>query len=156
MTRPDGLRAVPACAGFDRAARVLFWAYVGTVLGAGAWGVAGARVDFPVLLEQPLEGLSARGSANVLSQYRFLRGLEAGFGLSAVSQREAIFAGRSLPNRLFLAAMGLGIVGRVLGWAIDGRPRRLMLGFLAVEVAGWGCIAMTTRTDPLNGGGDGP
>ena len=69
------------------AARVLFWAYIATVLAAGFWGLVGARLDFPILMGQQVGGLDHHATANVLSQYRFLRGLEAGFGMFAVAYR---------------------------------------------------------------------
>ncbi len=126
-------------------ARVLFWAYVATVLAAGFWGLVGARLDFPVLMGQQVGGLDHGAAANVLSQYRFLRGLEAGFGLFAVAYRRDILGGPSPVNRLFLAAMGLGIAGRLVGWAVDGRPRWVMLVCHFTEMAGWACIAASTR-----------
>lgn len=128
-----------------KVSRLLFWVYVATVLGSGFWGLVGARLDFPILMQQQVGQLSAQGSANVLNQYRFLRGIEAGFGLFAVGYRKQIFTGGSTANRLFLCAMGLGMLGRVFGWLIDGRPRAIMLVFLFVELIAWACIVATTR-----------
>jgi Domain of unknown function (DUF4345) len=128
-----------------KAAHVLFWAYILTVVLAGLWGVVGARLDFPILLHQPVHELSPTAAADVLSQYRFLRGIEAGFGLICIRQRKDIFTPGSPWNRLFLFAMGLGILGRVLGWILDGTPSWPMFVFLGIELAGLACIFAATR-----------
>jgi hypothetical protein len=133
------------------AAFLLFWTYVATVVIAGVWGVFGARLDFPVLLGQQVASLDHGAAPNVLSQYRFLRGLEAGFGLFAVTYRRSILSGPTETNGLFLGTMGMGIVGRLVGWAVDGRPRAIMLVFLFGELAGWVCIATSTRVLPALG-----
>jgi Domain of unknown function (DUF4345) len=126
-------------------AKVFFWAYILTVLGAGLWGMVGARLDFPILLHQQVGELSATGRADVLSQYRFLRGIEAAFGVLCIWQRREIFVGGSTWNRLFLLGMGFGILGRVLGAAIDGTPSWPMWVFLGTEVVGWTFIVAATR-----------
>ena len=124
---------------------VLFWAYVLTLVVAGIWGLFGARLDFPILLDQPVGKLSPAGAADVLSQYRFLRGIEAGFGLFAIWWRKEIFTSGTAYNRLFVLTMGMGVLGRIVGWALDGRPSWPMFVFLAVEVAGLACICAVTR-----------
>jgi hypothetical protein len=145
------MRKRPATAILGYAAVVLFWAYVLTVILAGLWGVVGARLDFPILLHQPVEQFSPTAAADVLSQYRFLRGIEAGFGLICIWQRKEIFTPGSPWNRIFLLAMGLGILGRVLGWILDGTPSWPMFVFLGIELAGWVCIFAATRR-PVNSG----
>jgi hypothetical protein len=122
----------------------LFWAYVVTLILAGAWGIAFARVDFPVLLHQPVDRLAVHGSANVLSQYRFLRAIEFGFGLFAVRYRAEIFT-RYAYNRLFLSTMALGVAARGLSIAIDGLPTIPMLSFLGIELLGVVSIFTYTR-----------
>ena len=122
-----------------------FYSYVLTVVVAGAWGIFGAGLDFPILMHQQVGHLDANGSANVLSQYRFLRGLELGFGIIALRFRREIYAERTL-NRLFLTTMGLGIVGRVMGLAIDGLPSLAMVSFLVFEAVGIIVIFTDTRS----------
>jgi hypothetical protein len=126
-------------------ARVFFWAYILTVLVAGLWGMVGARLDFPILLRQQVGHLSPGGRADVLSQYRFLRGIEAGFGVLCIWARREIFVGGSTWNRLFLCGMGFGILGRLLGVAIDGTPTWPMWVFLGTEIVGWTFIVVATR-----------
>jgi hypothetical protein len=127
------------------AAAAFFWVYILTVVLAGLWGVVGARLDFPFLLHQRVNRLSSDGAADVLSQYRFLRGIEAGFGFMCIRARKDIFTPGSPWNRLFLVGMGLGILGRVLGWVLDGTPSWPMFGFMGVEMVGFGCIFVATR-----------
>lgn len=122
---------------------VLFYGYVLTLLAAGAWGLFGARVDFPVLMGQKLGQLHG-GGIDVLSQYRFLRGIELGLAAFALRFRHEIFTERTL-NELFLFAMGCGILGRVLGVAIDGVPSELMLSFLGYEAVAIVLIVVVTR-----------
>jgi hypothetical protein len=139
------------------AAVALFWVYIVTVVLAGLWGVVGARLDFPLLLHQEVGDLSSDGAADVLSQYRFLRGIEAGFGVLCIVMRRDIFTPGTQWNRLFLLAMGLGIAGRGVGWLLDGTPSWPMLAFMGTEAIGFACIATVTRASltPLAAGGRG-
>ena len=89
-------------------ALVFFFGYVLTLIVAGAWGIAGARLDMPWLLRVHLGDLPHRAQANLLSQYRFLRAIELGFGLFALRYWREIFRLRSY-NQIFLAAMACGV-----------------------------------------------
>lgn len=126
------------------AALVLFGGYVALLVVAGAWGIVGARLDVPLLLHVPLGELTADAQANLLSQYRFLRAIELGFGLFALQFRREIFTQRSY-NRLFLFAMAAGVVARLLSMPLDGNPSGVMLGFLGWEAVGVVVIAWHTR-----------
>lgn len=142
-----GASARPVGAGrrfLGLSAKVLFHAYVLTCLVAGVWGVFGARLDFPILLRQPLAGLDPDGMRDVLSQYRFLRAIEAGFGLFALRFRAEIF---TIPtfNRMFLWWMGFGIAARLVGVAFEGIPGPVALVAIAGEVAGIIAIFFDTR-----------
>jgi hypothetical protein len=130
--------------GLRRASLVFFWAYVATLVAAGAWGIVGARVDMPVLLRLHLGTLPARAAANLLGQYRFLRAIELGFGLFAVVFHRQIFRVRSY-NRLFLSVMACGVGARLLSLAADGSPSFWMYIFLATELAGVVLIFLSTR-----------
>ncbi len=112
---------------------------------AGLWGLLGARLDFPILLHQPVGQLSPKGAADILTQYRFFRGIEAGFGLIAIWMRKDILTSGSAWSRMFLLAMGLGILGRVLGWILDGTPSLPMAVFAAYELVAFACIAAATQ-----------
>ena len=52
------MRQRPATGVLGYAALILFWAYILTVVLAGLWGVVGARLDFPILLHQPVRQFS--------------------------------------------------------------------------------------------------
>jgi hypothetical protein len=128
-----------------RASLVFFFAYVGTLIAAGAWGIVGARLDMRVLLRLDLGPLPARATANLLSQYRFLRAIELGFGVFALVFWRRIYSLRSY-NRLFLSIMACGVGARLLSLAADGLPSIWMYGFLVVELVGLVLITLATRT----------
>jgi uncharacterized protein DUF4345 len=127
-----------------RVALVLFFGYVVLLIVAGAGGIVGARLDMPWLLRVHLGDLPHRAQANLLSQYRFLRALELGFGLFALRYRREIFRLRSY-NRIFLATMGCGVAARLLSLGADGWPSVWMYAFLAWELAGVVSIFVYTR-----------
>jgi hypothetical protein len=127
-----------------RVTLVFFFGYVLTLVVAGAWGIVGARVDMHLLLRLHLGDLSHRDQANLLSQYRFLRAIELGFGLFALRYWRQIFALRSY-NRIFLAAMACGVAARLLSLAADGLPSVWMYPFLAFELVGLTLIFAYTR-----------
>ena len=79
-----------------------------------------------------------------MSQYRFLRAIEIGFGVFAVRFRNQIFHDQVF-NRLFLVIMAGGIAGRILGLVFDGIPSIAMLFFLTFEVVGITLIFAFTR-----------
>jgi len=127
-----------------RVALVFFFGYVLTLVVAGAWGVVGARVDMHLLLRLHLGDLPHRAQANLLSQYRFLRAIELGFGLFALRYWRQIFSLRSY-NRFFLAVMGCGVAARLLSLAADGLPSFWLYIFLGYELVGLVVILAYTR-----------
>jgi len=127
-----------------KASLVLFFAYVATLIAAGAWGVVGARVDMWLLLRLHLDDVGPRAAANLLSQYRFLRAIELGFGLFALLHWREIYRVRHY-NRLFLSVMACGIGARLLGLAVDGRPSPSMYAFLGYELVAIVLIFLATR-----------
>jgi hypothetical protein len=123
---------------------VLFFSYVALLIVAGAWGIVGARLDMRWLLRLHLDDLPDRAQANLLSQYRFLRAMELGFGLFALRYWREIFRLRSY-NRIFLAAMASGVGARLISLGADGWPSVWMYAFLAWELAGVVAIFAYTR-----------
>ena len=126
-------------------AEILFYAYTGPLILAGAWGMVGARLDHRVLFGLNLASLQGSAGASLLSQYRFLRAVELGFGAFAVMFHREIFTLWSF-NRLFLATMVAGVLARVISRVIDGRPRPIFILFLASEAVGAVVIFQYTRT----------
>lgn len=123
---------------------LFFFGYVGLLIVAGAWGVFGARLDQRLLLGLDLRALEPRTAASVVSQYRFLRAIECGFGLFAFIFRHDIFT-VPLFNQLFLATMTLGVVARGVSLLVEGRPRPAFYFFLATEAVGAVLIYAYTR-----------
>jgi hypothetical protein len=128
-----------------RASLVFFFVYVALLIVAGAWGMVGARVDMWVLLRLHLNDLPDRTAANLLSQYRFLRAIELGFGLFAFTHRRQIYRLRSY-NRLFLSVMAAGVAARLLSLALDGPTSWWMYVFLGWELVGVVLIFLATRS----------
>jgi hypothetical protein len=128
-----------------RASLVFFFVYVALLIVAGAWGIVGARVDMWALLRLHIHDLPDRAAANLLSQYRFLRAIELGFGLFAFTHRRQIYRLRSY-NRLFLSVMAAGVAARLLSLALDGRTSWWMYVFLGWELVGVVLIFLTTRS----------
>lgn len=128
-----------------RASLFFFFTYVATLIAAGAWGIVGARIDMWLLLRLHTGDLSNRAAANLLSQYRFLRAIELGFGVFAFTHWRQIYSLRSY-NRLFLSVMTAGVAARVLSLAVDGTPSFWMFLFLGWELVGVVLIFLVTRS----------
>ena len=113
-----------------------FYTYVGLVVIAGFWGAfINPYFDFKQLFQLNPSSLSDYSRINALSQYRFLRALELGFGLFSLLFAKQIFEEKVF-NRLFLVIMGLGVFARIVSWIVDGTPSILFLFFLMYELTG--------------------
>jgi hypothetical protein len=122
-----------------------FYTYVGLLIVAGLWGAfVGARIDQKMLFDFDMQTVNKTTAASLLTQYRFLRLIEFGFGLFAVLFTKEIF---SLPkfNRLFLWVMFLGVLARVVSYFADGPPNWLFYFFAAYELVGVLLIFLYTR-----------
>jgi len=128
-----------------RASLVFFFVYVASLIVAGAWGMVGARVDMWVLLRLHINDLPDRTAANLLSQYRFLRAIEIGFGVFALTYWRRIYSIRTY-NRLFLSVMATGVAARLLSLGLDGGPSWWMYLFLGWELVGVVLIFLATRS----------
>ena len=128
-----------------RVSLVFFFVYVALLIVAGAWGIVGARFDIRVLLQLHVHDLPHRTAANLLSQYRFLRAIELGFGVFALTNRQRIYSLRSY-NRLFLSVMTAGVAARLVSLALDGTPSWWMFVFLGWELVGVILIFLATRS----------
>ena len=128
-----------------RVSLVFFFVYVALLVVAGAWGIVGARVDMRVLLQLHIHDLPDRTAADLLSQYRFLRAIELGFGVFALTNRRRIYSVRSY-NLLFLSVMASGVAARLVSLALDGTPSWWMFVFLGWELVGVVLIFLATRS----------
>jgi len=127
-----------------RLARLLFYGYVLTLIVAGLWGAVFAARDIRLISGVETGRLPVDQGAALLSQYRFLRAIELGFGVFALVYRERVFADRSV-NLAFLTIMGLGIAARALGFLVEGHPDPFMVFFAAYEAVAIVVIAIVTR-----------
>ena len=126
-----------------------FYTYIGLVLLAGFWGAfVYPYLEFKYLLEVDLQTIEEAGKTNLLSQYRFLRALEFGYGLFALMFLKEIFF---IPkfNLLFLTIMGGGIVARIISWLTEGTPNGWTVFFLSYEAIGWVIIAWYSKRKGL-------
>ena len=128
-----------------RLSLVFFHGYVWALILAGGLGVFSATVDHRLLFDLEVRQLPSSTAASLLSQYRFLRAIECGFGIFAFLFRRGIFEKRSL-NRLFLGTMFAGVAARVVSLVLDGSPFPIFYGFLVFELVGGTIILVHSRT----------
>lgn len=113
-----------------------FYCYIGLVLIAGFWGAfLGADFDHQLLFNLDTSTLEDDTRANLLSQYRFLRAMEFGYGLFAIIFTKEIFSLKKY-NRLYLAIMLAGVLARIVSIIDDGSPSALFYFFLIFELIG--------------------
>ena len=97
---------------------IFFYGYVFLLIVAGAWGACfAAQLDHNVLFNLDVQTLAPKTAASLLSQYRFLRAIEFGFGIFAFLFRREIFSNPKF-NRVFLATMLLGVVARIISFIL--------------------------------------
>lgn len=124
-----------------------FYTYIGLVLLAGFWGAfIYPALDFKLLMGIDLKSLSDYERINILSQYRFLRALEFGFGLFSIVFRKEIFTDSKF-NSLFLMIMFSGVMARVVSIVADGLPNIYFYFFMIWEFLG--VIFIFLHTQPI-------
>lgn len=113
-----------------------FYTYIGLVVLAGFWGAfLGADLDHQLLLNLDTSTLTETTRANVLTQYRFLRAMELGFGLFSIVFRKEIFTVKKF-NMLFLSIMLAGVLARTVSLFADGSPSWIFYFFMVYEAVG--------------------
>ena len=79
-----------------------YYVYIGTVVIAGFWGAfINPYFDYKLLFHLNVHDLPEYTRTNMLSQYRFLRAIELGFGIFAIVFVRNIFSDKKF-NQLFL------------------------------------------------------
>ena len=122
-----------------------FYTYVGLVILAGFWGAfVNPYYDFRLLFNADVHALPDSFRINLLSQYRFLRAIELGFGIFSMLFVRQIFTITKY-NNLFLTIMCCGILGRVFSVLFDGQPLPLTWFFLLYELTGLVFIFIYTK-----------
>lgn len=113
-----------------------YYSYIGLVTVAGFWGAfINPDFDYRLLFNLDTHILSDFQRINMLSQYRFLRAIELGFGIFAILFVKKIFSEKKF-NRLFIFIMSAGVLSRMMSLVMDGSPSGLMLFFLGFEMVG--------------------
>jgi hypothetical protein len=123
----------------------LFYGYVLTLILAGLWGVFFARIDQNILFHLNPPELEKGTAASLISQYRFLRAIEFGFGMFSIIFRNDIFSSSRF-NRLFLGTMFIGLAARGVSLVLDGVPYPIFDCFAAYELVSLILIYMYSRT----------
>lgn len=122
-----------------------FYTYVGLLVVAGLWGAfIGAKIDQKMLFDFDINSVNSTTAASILTQYRFLRLIEFGFGLFAFLFTQEIFTQRKF-NYLFLGVMFLGVMARVVSYLVDGPPNWLFYFFAIYELVGVLLIFLYTQ-----------
>ena len=125
-------------------ALIFFQGYVWALIVFGGLGVFTAKLDQKILFQWQGDGLNAQTATSMLSQYRFFRAVECGFGVFAFTCRKAIFEKRFF-NRLFLGTMFGGVTARALSLVLDGRPYPAFYAFFWSELIGGILIYVYSR-----------
>nr|WP_255651043.1 DUF4345 family protein [Cesiribacter sp. SM1] len=129
-----------------------FYTYVGLMLVAGIWGAfVGAQLDQQMLFELDTTQLNSKTTASMLSQYRFLRLIEFGFGWFAIAFTREIFSEPKY-NRLFLSVMFLGVLARTVSLFADGSPHGIFYLFAGWELVGVILIFIYTQKEIKHNG----
>ncbi|WP_168788288.1 DUF4345 domain-containing protein [Paraburkholderia aromaticivorans] len=127
----------------ERMARLFFWGYMLMLLGIGGSGIFIAAWELPHIFEVRLDSIDELHRATILSQYRFLKGIELGFGVFCWAFRNEIFLPRTA-SRVFLGGLCAGVAARVLSCIVDGIPTKAFIAFCVLEaVTGflvWGVV----------------
>lgn len=115
---------------------IFFYTYIGLVVLAGFWGAfLGADFDHQLLFNLNTGTLNEQTRINLLSQYRFLRAMELGFGIFALTFRKEIFTIKKF-NRVYLLIMTAGVLARAVSLIDDGPPSWFFYFFLIYEAVG--------------------
>ena len=120
-----------------RAANYFFYyTYIGLVIVAGFWGAfINPSFDYRLLFHFDINTLPDFSRINMISQYRFLRALELGFGIFSILFVKNIFTEKKF-NMLFIFIMSSGVLARICSILFDGLPSGMMLFFLGFELVG--------------------
>lgn len=122
-----------------------FYTYVGLLLLAGFWGAfISPQLDHIWLFDLDTSTLPEYSHINLISQYRFLRALELGYGLFAILFTKEIFTDKKF-NMLFLLIMASGVVARLISLVAEGSPSWMFYFFLTYELVGVVLIYFYTR-----------
>ncbi|MBW8330764.1 MAG: DUF4345 domain-containing protein [Prolixibacteraceae bacterium] len=122
-----------------------YYSYIGLVIVAGFWGAfIYPEFDYRLLFNLETNTLTDFQRINLLSQYRFLRAIELGFGVFAILFVKSIFSKKEF-NRLFIFIMSAGVLARIMSIVMDGIPSGMMLFFLAFELVGVVVIIFYSR-----------
>lgn len=114
------------------------------LLFVGLYGIFQAPWELRTVFD--LDPAAAGQTATLLSQYRFLKAVEAGFGLFCLLQRRNILVGGPAAV-IFLAGCGFGVFARIWSWAFDGRPARMFVLFLVLEAVTFALVWLYARRD---------
>lgn len=124
---------------------IFFYGYVGFLVVFGGLGIFTAKLDQQILYKLQTDNLQPQTAASLLSQYRFMRAVECGFGVFSFTCRKAIFEKRFF-NRLFLGTLFGGVAARTVSLILDGSPFPAFYAFLFSELIGAILLFFYTRT----------
>jgi hypothetical protein len=129
------------------AATVLFYVWTGAAAVFGAVGLIAATWELPQFFHVALADMLPGERADLLNQYRFLRGVELGVGLLFLALRREVLNEPRF-GWLFVVVVGAGALGRIAGVVLDGRPGLWMVALLIIELAALVAVALHLRALP--------
>lgn len=128
-----------------KAAAFLFYVWAGAAAVFGAVGLAAAAWEMPLFFHVEVDAMPRANQADLLNQYRFLRGVELGVGVLFLVLRREVLRERRFA-RLFVMVVGAGALGRLVGIALDGWPAPWMLVLLGIELAAFAAVGLQLHT----------
>jgi hypothetical protein len=124
---------------------VLFYGWAGALLVLGGMGVFTGRWELAHVFQINVEGMGYEAKANLLNQYRFLKGIEFGFGLFCFLFRKEIF--RVAPfNQLFVSIVFVGALARALAIVLEGWPHWAFVVVTILEFMTGFAVVIYSRT----------
>lgn len=131
-------------------ARMIYLLYAAFFLASGVSGVLFAHIEFTGWFGVSVTPPEA--ATDLLDQYRFMRAVEAGFGLLALTVRGRFFTDSDIRGALLIAFL-LIPVARTVSMGIDGMPSPPFVTLTVLEYALCAFLAWASRDATPRGPG---
>ena len=128
-------------------ATFLFYLWAVAALCSGFIGIVAAPWELTVAFGADFSAMAERQQATLLNQYRFLRGVEFGVGVTLLVLRQKVLHDHRVGS-LFVVVTGAGAAGRLVSIGVDGTPVWWVVGLFVIEAAAALAVALHLRSLP--------
>ena len=125
---------------------LLILAYAATCIVAGLSGIFAAPAEMHLLYHFDPRTVPGLETADLMSQFGFIKAMELGLGLFIIARLGPILEGGG-ERRLFAFIVFAGLLARVIAWLRHGEPSTLFLVFLVVEAVLLLCLLIGGRSE---------